>query len=122
MATGHGTSNFTRKAKKCNEARGVTEDSAAKSQQDLHGSISRYTAARHRRLIAMRCAHSSRPANQYRDRYYVEEVELLRPGTSIPDASTISRDINKLYQKGSIHVKEYFEVSFTARGVNIQKC
>lgn len=58
----------------------------------------------------MRTATSHRPFNSVNDKYYRMEVELLRPGTIIPSASTVSRDLNLLYMELSKGVKSYFAV------------
>jgi hypothetical protein len=58
----------------------------------------------------MHLATSNRPANSVNDKYYKKEVELLRPGTKLPSASTVGRDLKVLYFKGSEEVKEYFSV------------
>ncbi|KIJ06879.1 hypothetical protein PAXINDRAFT_58178, partial [Paxillus involutus ATCC 200175] len=69
-----------------------------------------YTPARHRALIAMCCAVSRRPFNIVKDAQYVQEVELLRPGTVIPSPTTVLRDVTKIYKEGAKQVKEYFKV------------
>ncbi|KAK6992134.1 ribonuclease H-like domain-containing protein, partial [Favolaschia claudopus] len=105
-----GTSNLARTMKTCCESRKVEvgADSSKGAQQDLHRSVSRYTPAHHRALIALRCAASHRPFNSVTDPLYLEEVELLRPGTNVPSPSTVSRDVRALYEEGSKQVKEYF--------------
>ncbi|KAI5983302.1 hypothetical protein EDC04DRAFT_2915048 [Pisolithus marmoratus] len=42
------------------------------------------------------------------DPHYVEEIQLLWPGTAIPSPATVSHDVSQIYQVGSKHVKEYF--------------
>lgn len=112
MKTAQGTQNLARAEKACLDRRGVQGDSSAGSQQDLRGSVSKYSPARHRALIALRCAASRRPFNTVADPYYLQEVELLRPGTVVPNPRTVSRDVLAIYQKAAIGVKEYFSVSF----------
>ncbi|EPQ54971.1 hypothetical protein GLOTRDRAFT_24990, partial [Gloeophyllum trabeum ATCC 11539] len=68
-----------------------------------------YTPARHRALVALRCASSYRPFNSVHDPFYVAEVELLRPGTKPPSSSTVSRDVRLIYAEGSKSVREYFK-------------
>jgi hypothetical protein len=75
-------------------------------------SLLMYTPARHRAMIAIRCAVSRRPFNTVSDPFYLQEIELLRPGTQVPTPSTVSRDIQNIYQAGSDVVKEYFSVCF----------
>jgi hypothetical protein len=59
----------------------------------------------------MCCAANRRPFNSVKDPFYLQEVELLRPGTAVPSPSTVSRDIQAIYLAGAIAIKEYFEVS-----------
>lgn len=110
MKSSQGTTNLTRSSKKCRERRGINEEGTKNAQQDLHKSVSKYTPARHRAMIALRCASSHRPFNSIADPYYLQEIELLRPGTSVPSPSTVARDVQTLYQEGSRHVKNYFKV------------
>ncbi|KAF8151170.1 hypothetical protein K438DRAFT_1512742, partial [Mycena galopus ATCC 62051] len=110
--TSEGTKNLKRTLEQCCDRRGVDPggDTSKNAQQDLFQSVSRYTPARHRALIALRCASSHRPFNSVRDEFYLEEVELLRPGTHVPSPITVSRDVQTLYKEGSRRVKEYFKV------------
>ncbi|KAJ7799974.1 hypothetical protein B0H14DRAFT_3786870, partial [Mycena olivaceomarginata] len=113
MKTSEGTANLKRTSQQCNNRRGVVDtdgDTSKNAQQDLFRSVSRYTPARHRALIALRCAASHRPFNMVRDDFYLEEVELLRPGTIVRSPETVSKDVQTLYQEGSKRVKEYFKV------------
>ena len=111
METSHGTKNLQRGQRECENRRGVTGDSNARAQQTLTSSISTYTPACHHALIGMWCAISCRPFNSVCNPYYIDEVEMLHPGTHVPSPSTISRDINMIYTKGSTYVKQYFAVS-----------
>ncbi|KAJ7877095.1 hypothetical protein B0H14DRAFT_2342438 [Mycena olivaceomarginata] len=105
MKTSEGTANLKRTSHQCNNRRGVQECSTGSFR-----SVSRYTPARHRALIALRCAASHRPFNIVRDDFYLEEVELLRPGNIVRSPETVSKDVQTLYQEGSKRVKEYFKV------------
>ncbi|KAJ6632312.1 hypothetical protein B0H10DRAFT_1772265, partial [Mycena sp. CBHHK59/15] len=109
-----GTKNLQRSMEQCCRKRGVVADvdSSKGAQQDLFCSVSHYTPAHHRALIALRCARSHRPFNSVKDELYLEEVELLWPGTHIPSPSTVLRDVQTLYLEGSKQVKEYFKVQF----------
>jgi hypothetical protein len=111
--TASGTSNLDRTAKACNERRGLgkPEDTSKGAQQTLGNSISTYSEAKHRALIALRCASSHRPFRSVKDPFYVHEVEMLRPGTKLPSPSTVSRDVCALYDRGAHFVKDYFAVS-----------
>ena len=112
MQTGQGTTNLSRGINECNQRRGVTsgDPSTVGAQQTIEKSISEYTPAKHRAIIAMRCCVSKRPFNMVTDPHYNEEVQLLRPGTAIPCPVTVSRDVNQIYKIGSKQVKEYFSV------------
>ncbi|RXW13602.1 hypothetical protein EST38_g12250, partial [Candolleomyces aberdarensis] len=68
-----------------------------------------YSPENHRTLIALRCAANMRPYNSVQDPLYAAEVEMLRPGTKIPDPTTVSRDVQLLYQEISKCVCQYFK-------------
>jgi hypothetical protein len=112
MATGHGTQNLNRGVDACNRHCGVTNSSSshAGAQQTLTHTVSTYTPSCHHALIAMWCIALKRPFQSVEDAYYLEEVEMLQPGTVMPSKSTVSRDINAIFQQGSVHVRDYFEV------------
>jgi hypothetical protein len=65
MQTGHGTTNLHRSTNDCLRRREVVdaEPTSIGAQQTLQHSVSKYTPARHRALIAMRYAVSRRPFN-----------------------------------------------------------
>ena len=69
-----------------------------------------YSYPKHRALIAARCAANKRPFNSVADPYYIQEVEMLRPGTKLPSPTTVSRDIKAMYSIGAEVVREYFSV------------
>lgn len=118
MNTSHGTKNLKRAMEECHRRRGTDKiDDPTGAQQDLFRSVSKYTPARHRAVIAMRCARSQRPFNMVKDPDYRAEVELLRPGTHIPSPSTVSRDVKAIYEQGSKHIKEYFSVCFASKPI-----
>ncbi|KAI6009211.1 hypothetical protein EDC04DRAFT_2498684, partial [Pisolithus marmoratus] len=110
--TSHGTKNLLQTMRECNTRHNVGEDesTAAGAQQTLEWSISEYIPARHRAIIAMQCCVSKRPFNMVQDPHYAKEVQLLWLGTSIPSPSTVSHDVNLIYEEGSKLVKEYFTV------------
>jgi len=110
MQTGHGTSNLARGIEECNSRRGVDNKTVAGTQQTVERSISEYTPMKHRAMIALHCAVSKWPFNMVKDPLYVQEVELLQPGTVIPSPLTVSRDVNQIYLDSANHVKEYFSV------------
>ncbi|KAJ7318743.1 hypothetical protein DFH08DRAFT_714384 [Mycena albidolilacea] len=113
MKMSEGTANLKRTSQQCNNRCGVVDtdgDTSKNAQQDLFRSVSRYTPAHHRALITLRCAVSHRPFNMVRDNFYLEEVELLQPGTIVRSPESVSKDVQTLYQEGSKRVKEYFKV------------
>src|SRR6266550_3347549 len=56
MQMGDGTTNMGRKVKSCLERRGIpAAGTSTGAQQTLEKSVSQYTKARHRVLIALRC-------------------------------------------------------------------
>ncbi|KAL1743061.1 hypothetical protein HDZ31DRAFT_24170, partial [Schizophyllum fasciatum] len=102
MKTGDGTTQLRKGAHKCDAARGVSAPSPPAVE---------YSEARHRTLIAMRCSVHHRPFHSVEDRLYLDEVQLLRPGTRTPSAHTVSRDTVRLYEGFSIQFKAYLAVS-----------
>ncbi|KAK6992292.1 putative AC transposase [Favolaschia claudopus] len=67
-----------------------------------------YSEARHRTLIALRCACLKRAFNEIEDSWYRMEVQLLRPGTVVPSADTVAEDVQRLYVSLAHEVKKYF--------------
>ena len=84
---------------------GIAESGPSDTRQPLS-----YSYSNHRALIAARCAASKRPFNSVADPYYVQEVEMLRPGTKLPSPATVSRDVKAMYGVGAEVVREYFLV------------
>ena len=107
LDTSQGTSNLERSRKKCIQRRGADENPTPGAPQPP-GLM--YSQPKHRALIAARCASSKRPFNSVADAYYIQEVEMLRPGTKLPSPATVSRDINAMYKFGAGVVCEYFSV------------
>ena len=103
--TGSGTSNLASTSKACLASQGVIPSNTSSTKSSIP-----YSLANHRALIAMRCAKNARPFNSVYDEDYLNEVEMLRPGTIVPSPSTVSRDINDIYVALSTHVKNYFFV------------
>lgn len=112
MKTSDGTNNLKRGNLACLRKRKVVADgdSNAGAQQTLYKTVSKYTKAAHRALIAMRCAVSKRPFHSVADPLYLAEVELLRPGTDVPHETTVSRDVRHIYEDGAVLVRDYFKV------------
>ncbi|CAE6461892.1 unnamed protein product, partial [Rhizoctonia solani] len=70
---------------------------------------STYTYAMHLAIIVMSCAYHYLPFARVVDKLFRRQVELLRPGTAVPDSSTVSRTTKFVYQQQARHVKTYFE-------------
>lgn len=102
--TSNGTTNLLKTGQQCDTERGIVA-----TQTESATSLV-YSPAAHRAIIAMRTATSHRPFNIVNDKYYKMEVELLRPGTTVPSSSTVSRDLKLLYQEISRDVRAYFVV------------
>ncbi|KAK7461760.1 hypothetical protein VKT23_008190 [Stygiomarasmius scandens] len=68
-----------------------------------------YSEARHRAIIALRCTRSKRAFKMVEDELYLQEVELLRPGTIVPSADTVVEDVQRLYVGLATVVKNYFQ-------------
>ena len=108
MNSKDGTTNLAKANSNCDKARGTrSRDSTATSDNPTVP----YSMAAHRVLIALRCAASRRPFSSVTDPFYISEVQMLRPGTTLPSPSTVSRDVLAMYEGGSIIIKEYFQVS-----------
>lgn len=57
-----------------------------------------------------RCARNCRSFESVVDDLHHQEVELLRPGTELPTAATVSNDVKSIYLDGSIAVAQYLQV------------
>ncbi|TRM65130.1 hypothetical protein BD626DRAFT_364393, partial [Schizophyllum amplum] len=101
LKTPDGTNQLLRTNRECDKRRGVlplTDDAPP------------YSYAAHRTLIALRCASSHRAFELVRDPFYIQEVQLLRPGVKIPSPKTVSRDVKRLYEGLAISFQEYIKV------------
>ncbi|KAL1673132.1 hypothetical protein EV122DRAFT_223313 [Schizophyllum commune] len=102
MHTSDGTQALISTAKACDKARGV---SPGTEEIPIV-----YSPIAHRAIIALRSATSHRPFNMVRDRFYTEEVQMLRPGTTLPSPATISSDVRHLYKGMAAELGEYLKV------------
>ena len=100
-----GTSNLQKAADACLRKQGIER------QKNASPDAIPYSESGHRVLIAMQCAKQSRPINAVLDEDYQREVEMLHPGTHLPHATTIQRDLIHIYEHASIWVMNYFLVS-----------
>ncbi|KAH6897555.1 hypothetical protein BKA70DRAFT_1116256, partial [Coprinopsis sp. MPI-PUGE-AT-0042] len=102
--THQGTSNLRAATKKC-----LDRNQAILPQAPGVETL-KYSKATHRALIAVRCAARNRPFNMVSDPEYLQEVEMLCPGTSVPHPGTVSRDVGKIYLGLSDVVRTYMMV------------
>lgn len=105
LKTSSGTQALLSSAKACNSRQGIIQ-----IKEPTSNHFSSYSEARHRVLIALRCAQSKQSFNSVTDPLYQEEVELLRPGTVLPSPMTVSRDLQTIYACAIDGVKQYFAV------------
>jgi hypothetical protein len=103
--TSSGTNNLLRKATACDLRFRSSQDAKAlsKGTQD-------FSPARLRALLALWSARNHRPFELVHDELFGMIVEELRPGTSLPDRTTLSRDVRALYQHNVERIREYFQV------------
>ncbi|KAF8587558.1 hypothetical protein K439DRAFT_1337798, partial [Ramaria rubella] len=109
-----GTSNLEHGIDASNNRCGIKKGSTSEtigSQQTMHQAVSKYSPYQHCALIALCCAKDNRPFESVKDAFYLAEVELLHPGTKLPDPKTVSRDVNQIYIEVSRKAKVYFQVS-----------
>ncbi|KAH6890701.1 hypothetical protein BKA70DRAFT_1099867, partial [Coprinopsis sp. MPI-PUGE-AT-0042] len=111
--TSSGTSNLLKTARACDARLGNTSTIAATEADSSGSSLAKtsYSESTHRALIALRCAANQRPFNMVDDELYKAEVAMLRPGTSLPSPSTVSRDSQNLFLELAGHVSNYFVVT-----------
>ncbi|KAL1707229.1 hypothetical protein EV121DRAFT_199468 [Schizophyllum commune] len=103
MHTSDGTQALISTARACDKALGV---SLGTGEPPIA-----YSPIAHRALIALRSATSHRPFNMVRDRFYTEEVQMLRPGTILPSPATVSVDVKRLYKGMAADLCAYLVVS-----------
>ncbi|KAJ4497317.1 hypothetical protein C8R41DRAFT_759714, partial [Lentinula lateritia] len=103
--TGDGTHTLLTKARNCDQKRRVPAVLGSIGPLQLS-----YSPAAHRTVLVMRCASSFRPFYAVNDHWYQVEVEMLRPGTLIPSAKTLSRDTKLLYENGAQQLQRYLLV------------
>ncbi|KAF8606681.1 hypothetical protein BDV93DRAFT_437436 [Ceratobasidium sp. AG-I] len=108
MQTGDRTQNLLGSAIMCDKHSGTQSDLTLSLLPVTSGEV--YSAAKHKAIIALRCAQNKRPFNSIADELYKQEVELLHLGTSIPTPQTVSHDIYTIYAGAADGVKNYFNV------------
>ncbi|KAF8576691.1 hypothetical protein K439DRAFT_1366513, partial [Ramaria rubella] len=107
------TSNLDHGVEACDQQHEIKKDGTATigSQPTMHESVSKYTPYWHCALIALHCVKDNWPFESVKDEFYCAELELLHLGTKLPDPTTISQDVNKIYIQVLQDVKVYFQVS-----------
>jgi hypothetical protein len=116
MKTSNRTTNLARAAQTCDARRGVLTVHHAENSPEMGP----YSEARHRTIIALRCASSSQAAHLVTDKWYRKEVELLRPGTSVPSEHTVSRDLKLLHRELATEGQAYFMVCAISLNISPQ--
>jgi hypothetical protein len=103
--TSSGTNNLLRKALAC-DARHHSHELAKSSSAAPRP----FSLARFRALLALWCAQNHRPFELVDNELFGAIVDELRPGTLLPDPTTISRDVRVIYRKNEDWIRQYFEV------------
>ncbi|CAE6371524.1 unnamed protein product [Rhizoctonia solani] len=102
--TSSGTHNLIRGADACQLACNAAQSSLASTEE-----VREFSLARLRTLIALWCTRNHRPFELFRDDLFAAIVHELRPGTTIPDPSTISRDVRSIYINNKESICRYFQ-------------
>lgn len=105
LRSSDGTQNLLVSARGCDRRRGRLVKYPVE-----HTELSEYSEAKHRAILAIRCAHNHRSFESVVDDLHRKEVELLRPGTVLPSAVTVSKDVKNIYEDASSSVKTYLQV------------
>jgi hypothetical protein len=105
LNTSAGTTVILHAAENCDRERGALIVNHPKSAEI-------YSPAFHRALLALWGACSHRSFDSLTDKFHQLEVEYLRPGTKLPSAITLSRDIKFIHTQYVPKIREYFQVGF----------
>jgi hypothetical protein len=106
--TSSGTHNLRTKAAIC-DARFLAE----REDSLLHTPARDFSPARFRAILGLWCARNHRPFEAAQDELHALMINELRPGTHIPDRTTISRDVRRIYERNADRVCAYFKVKCT---------
>lgn len=104
--TSRGTGNFHSSISICNR-HNASSDSTTPA---IASTTTPYSYALHLAIIVMSCAYHYLPFARVLDGLFRRQVELLRPGTHVPDSSTVSRTTRYVYEEQSHQVRAYFQV------------
>ncbi|CAE6473416.1 unnamed protein product [Rhizoctonia solani] len=99
-----GTKKFNDTANKCN-----IQCNRIEGAEETVSGVREFSLARFRALLALWCARNHRPFEMISDDLLVAIVNELRPGTALPDPTTLSRDIQSLYQRNMQAIRHYFQ-------------
>ncbi|CUA71178.1 Putative AC transposase [Rhizoctonia solani] len=99
-----GTKKFNNTANKCN-----LQCARVKGAEETTSRVREFSPARFRALIALWCARNHRPFEMVSDDLLVAIVNELRPGTALPDPTTLSRDVQSLYRDNMEAIRHYFK-------------
>ncbi|KAE9401700.1 hypothetical protein BT96DRAFT_817556 [Gymnopus androsaceus JB14] len=99
MKTGNDTHILLNKACACDRECGLAIEQNSDGPLQLC-----YSPAAHCAILVLQCASSYHPFHFVNDCWYQVEVEMLRPGTMIPSASTLSCDTKLLYENGLLQL------------------
>ncbi|QRV78731.1 AC transposase [Ceratobasidium sp. AG-Ba] len=101
-STSSGTNSLKRTAEACDK-RSIAHKLIAS------GSFTRpFSAARFRAILALWCARNHRPFELVRDELFGQLLDELRSGTIAPNPSTLSWDVQAIYQHNMDAVRQYF--------------
>ncbi|KAF8606536.1 hypothetical protein BDV93DRAFT_553705, partial [Ceratobasidium sp. AG-I] len=93
--TSSGTHNLQRKADACNQRHQV--------HKLANGSYRHFSPSRFRAILALWCARNHRPVELVQDELFSLMINELRPGVSLPDRTTITRDIRGIYSHNNVN-------------------
>ncbi|KAG8747952.1 hypothetical protein FRC11_012206, partial [Ceratobasidium sp. 423] len=99
-----GTKKFIDAANWCNARLNVAQQPEESTEQ-----VSQFSLARFQAFLALWCARNHRPFEMINDDLFAAIVNELRPGTLLPDSTTLSRDVQSLYQQNMQAIRHYFQ-------------
>ncbi|QRV87680.1 hAT family dimerization protein [Ceratobasidium sp. AG-Ba] len=106
LKSGDGTRRLIVSAQACDRQRGVTQPA---SQLRDTEAATQYSEARHRAILVLQCARYRRSFESAVDDLHREEVDFLRPGTSLPTSATLSTTAKHLYSDSARDAALYLQ-------------
>ncbi|KAH7322321.1 hypothetical protein B0J17DRAFT_549455, partial [Rhizoctonia solani] len=115
LRTGDGTHNLLTTAKACDRHCDVLVTIHANAtgrvgRLNILGPDEEFSDPLHVALLAIECAHDRRPFNAVTNDLRHAQVQLLRPGTHLPTAATVSNHVRRIYEGVSFNVAQYLQV------------